>query len=150
MGHSAGAYNAMMLVVEPKYLQSVNMQPSDIKAFVGISGPYDFLPLTSGTLKKIFKPAADIKDTQPITYASHAKTPPMLLLSDKHDWVVYPKNTRNMAKALQEAGNEVEVKYYNGAGHIGIVASFATVLYFENVPILDDVDTFLKKFANGE
>src|SRR5688572_12343511 len=44
VGHSAGAYNAVMLGLDPRYLKAAGVEPGRIKAVAGLSGPYDFLP----------------------------------------------------------------------------------------------------------
>ena len=43
MGHSAGAYNAVMLTLDPAYLAARGLLPR-VKAVVGLAGPYDFFP----------------------------------------------------------------------------------------------------------
>jgi acetyl esterase/lipase len=46
MGHSAGAHIAAMLAIDATWLQKVGLVPGrDIAGLIGISGPYDFLPL---------------------------------------------------------------------------------------------------------
>jgi acetyl esterase/lipase len=67
MGHSAGAYNAVMLALSP--------EAPDIAGVIGLAGPYDFLPLKDPVLKTIFAGASDIRDTQPITHAHGACGP---------------------------------------------------------------------------
>jgi acetyl esterase/lipase len=42
MGHSAGAYNAAMLALDPRWL---GPQRSQVSGLIGIAGPYDFLPI---------------------------------------------------------------------------------------------------------
>src|SRR4051812_20947263 len=44
-GHSAGAYNAVMLASEPKFLARHGGALDWIKGVIGIAGPYDFLPM---------------------------------------------------------------------------------------------------------
>jgi putative thioredoxin len=67
MGHSAGAYNAAMLNLDRRWLGGVGMNPdTDVAAFVGLAGPYDFLPLQSDVLKTIFGPEESRPATQPI------------------------------------------------------------------------------------
>src|SRR6185312_7779902 len=53
-GHSAGAYIAAMLGVNPIYLSAAGGDPSWIRAIIGIAGPYDFLPLHDAALIDIF------------------------------------------------------------------------------------------------
>lgn len=47
IGHSAGAYNAMMLTLDRRYLAAAGLPSRYIRSAVGLSGPYDFLPSTS-------------------------------------------------------------------------------------------------------
>jgi acetyl esterase/lipase len=44
MGHSAGAYQAVMLALDSKRLAAAGADPGIVKAAVGLSGPYDFYP----------------------------------------------------------------------------------------------------------
>ncbi len=46
VGHSAGAYNAMMLALDPRYLARAGVPRASVRAAAGLSGPYDFLPST--------------------------------------------------------------------------------------------------------
>ena len=53
MGHSAGAYMAAMLALDSRWLGRAGLSPRrDIAGLVGISGPYDFLPLHDYTLRQ--------------------------------------------------------------------------------------------------
>ena len=48
MGHSSCAYNAMSLAVDRRWLDDVGIDPGrDLRAAVGLSGPYDDLPNTN-------------------------------------------------------------------------------------------------------
>src|SRR5262245_35478047 len=102
-GHSAGAYNAVMLAVHPQFLTKAGGQPSWIRGVIGISGPYDFLPFTDADVIEIFSTESG-PATQPISYV-HKGLPPMLLVTGSADRDVLPKNTRNMAEKLREHGN---------------------------------------------
>lgn len=52
MGHSAGAYNAMMLTLDRRYLAAVGMRAGDIRSTVGLSGPTTFCPSTSTSRRR--------------------------------------------------------------------------------------------------
>ena len=52
-GHSAGAYNAAMLAMDGRWLAEAGAT-RPIRGWAGLSGPYDFLPLTSRRLREIF------------------------------------------------------------------------------------------------
>jgi len=45
MGHSAGAYNAAMVALDASLLARHGMHPHDLRGWIGLAGPYDFLPI---------------------------------------------------------------------------------------------------------
>src|SRR5215471_12407700 len=45
-GHSAGAYNAVMLASEPKFLADQGGSLDWVRGVIGIAGPYNFLPMS--------------------------------------------------------------------------------------------------------
>lgn len=122
-GHSAGAYIAMMLAADPRYLRAGGAEPGWVRGVIGIAGPYDFLPLQDKNLIAIFE-GANRPDTQPINYID-GKRPPMLLVYGDDDTTVLPRNTLAMAAKLRSYGSQVEVKSYAGTGHLGIILSLA-------------------------
>lgn len=140
-GHSAGAYNAMMLVSDPHYLHEVQGNMGWVRGVVGISGPYDFLPLKSANLIDIF--GGDRRtETQPITYVD-GKRPPMLLVTGSDDTTVLPRNTRRMAARLRLFGADVREIVYPGVGHIGIILSVAAP-FRSRTTLRDDIINFVK------
>lgn len=122
-GHSAGAYIAMMLAADPRYLRAAGADPAWIAGVIGMAGPYDFLPLQDKNLIEIFG-GANRPDTQPITYID-GKRPPMLLTYGTDDTTVLPRNALAMAAKLRSFHSPVEVKSYTGVGHVGIILSLA-------------------------
>ncbi|MBS0473371.1 MAG: alpha/beta hydrolase [Proteobacteria bacterium] len=122
-GHSAGAYIATMLGVNATYLEAVGAKPSDLRGVIGIAGPYDFLPVQDPALVDIFGGGRNMA-TQPIKYAA-SPAPPMLLAHGTADRIVGAGNTRRFATRLLQAGNKVQVKLFDGVGHLGIVMSLA-------------------------
>lgn len=140
-GHSAGAFNAVMLSVNPAYLKQAGGDTRMIRGTLGLAGPYDFLPLTDEDIIAVFskKPAGE---TQPITYATH-KTAPMFLATGNEDETVGVKNSVNLAKALTRHGSVVELKRYDGVAHIGIVLALADG-FRGKAPLRDDMDAFMR------
>ena len=146
MGHSAGAYNAAMLGLDRRWLAAEGLEPNrDIKGVVGLAGPYDFLPLTSSRLMEIFGPEDQRPATQPINHVT-VGAPPMLLVHDLGDTVVYPKNTVNLAAKLTANGDAVETRYYKGLNHALVIGAFATPMRFL-APVFKDVTGFIDRAA---
>ena len=140
-GHSAGAYNAVMLGLDHRYLTAAGVDPGRIKAVAGLAGPYDFLPLKGDTTKGVFGQAVDLPATQPMAYVG-ATSPPAFLATGDKDKVVYPKNTAALAQSYRVAGAYVEERQYPGIDHIRIVLALSRPLRGE-APVLDDMTSFL-------
>lgn len=140
-GHSAGAYIAVMLALDPDYLSRDGVSTSQLAGAVGISGPYDFLPLTRPDIKNIFEVVPDMAVTQPIHYA-RADAPPLLLLTGEADTTVGPYNTHHLADRVRALGGEVEDRYYPDVDHIDSVIAL-TWLFRQRAPVLADIDGFI-------
>jgi acetyl esterase/lipase len=126
MGHSAGAHIALLLMTDTPYLAAAGVDRMKLRGVIGLSGPYDFLPLTSARLIDIFG-GSDNPHIQAITFAA-APLPPALLIHGAADDTVYPRNSEHLAAAWRKAGAPVDFKLYPGVGHIDVVASFADLL----------------------
>jgi acetyl esterase/lipase len=122
-GHSAGAYNAVMLASEPNFIESVGGTLDWIRGVIGIAGPYDFLPLTDPDYIDMFH-GANNQDAMPVNHVD-GKRPPMLLATGSDDGTVLPRNSDRMAARLKAHGNDVQVIKYPGVGHVGIILSLA-------------------------
>ena len=122
MGHSAGAYNAAMLTYDKRWLNAVGLDPvTDVKGFVGLAGPYDFLPVVDPVLQTIFGGANRI-DTQPIRYVSNG-APPALLVAPHKDRVVSPNNTKRLAAHIRGHRGKVRDVYEVDAETLLMIAS---------------------------
>lgn len=140
-GHSAGAHIAMMLNLNTEYLAAVDLTPKAFKGFIGLAGPYDFLPLSSDRLKTIFGPEESRWSSQPINYVTGNNQPTMLMVGLKDD-TVWPRNTFNLAKAIREKNGSVEVIEYPNYGHVKMIASIAKPFRRFN-SVLDDMVEFM-------
>ncbi len=127
MGHSAGGEIASMLCANTPYLANVGVDRMKLRGLIGLSGPYDFLPLTSNKLIDIFG-GANNPNIQAITFA-RAPLPPALLIHGTADTVVYPRNSEHLATAWRQAGAPVDLKLYPGVDHIDLVAAFSDFLH---------------------
>ena len=142
VGHSAGAYIAAMLTLDRRWLGAVGLDPRrQIRAMVGLAGPYDFLPLDTDQLKAIFGPPDQWPSTQPINHVE-GDGPPMLLVAGAEDDVVRPANVAHLAGRIRAKGGLVEEKYYYGIGHMKLVGALAAPLRFV-APVLDDTADFM-------
>jgi len=139
-GHSAGAYNAMMLAVDQSYLHAVGVDTHIIRGFAGLAGPYNFYPFDVASTRNAFGQAPDPRATQPINYA-RAEGPPLLLLWGDRDTTVGRQNITGMERAARAAGETVETKIYPRVDHVGIMLALS-VPFRGNAPVLNDVTAF--------
>jgi acetyl esterase/lipase len=143
MGHSAGAYNAAMLALDARWLGAEHVAPASLRGWIGLAGPYDFLPIQNPTTRPVFDYPATDADTQPIAHAS-AAAPPALLIAPKEDGTVDPvRNTGRLAARLRADGVPVREIYYGGVSHTTLVASLSATLR-HLAPTLDAVDDFVR------
>ncbi len=148
MGHSAGAYNAVMLALAPEYLLAAGASTARLAGVIGLAGPYDFLPFGGSYLRKIFETGGDVAKTQPISFA-RADAPPLFLLTGGADRAVLPRNTTVLAARLRALGGTVETRIYPGIGHVGIITALLSFLSWR-APVLRDVLGFIAACRAGE
>ena len=141
MGHSAGAYNAALVALDPAYLAAAGASRDQLAGFIGLAGPYDFLPSRDPDVIPVFGPA----NTPTNDAVNHVdgRNPPLLLLHGEADTTVMPRNTRSLAQAVANAGGVVTMRFYPGIGHVGLITAFAP-LFARRAPVLDDVWAFIK------
>lgn len=137
-GHSAGAHIAALLALDRRYLETNGGHA--VAGLIGLSGPYDFRPLQSRTLKRIFgDPAPD--STQPVEFVTPG-APPALLITGSADTTVIPRNTERLAARLRENRVAVTEIQYEGIGHARTVAAFSPPLAGD-LDILEQVLRFV-------
>jgi acetyl esterase/lipase len=142
IGHSAGAYNAVMLALATRYgLQG------RIAAVVGLSGPYDFYPFDGPISIRTFGAAADPLDTQPINHVT-SRAPPMLLASGDDDTLVGPANTVALARRLRDTGVEVVERHFARFKHPATLLELGTLLGGRS-DLSATLDAFLARHLAG-
>lgn len=143
MGHSAGGYNAAMVALDPRWLAAEGMKPSQLAGWIGLAGPYDFLPIGDPKTQVAFNWPSTPADSQPLSHASKA-SPPALLLAPVNDKVVDPvRSTARMAQKLKASGVRVESELFEDVSHVTLIASMATVLR-KKAPVLERITAFVK------
>ena len=145
MGHSAGAEIAGLLATDGRWLKAAGLPLSRIAGFIGLAGPYDFLPLTDERYKRIF-PENLRAASQPVNFVD-GDEPPMLLIAGTADETVDPKNTRSLAAKVRAVGGQVEETLYPGVTHIGAITAFATALPLGDRDIRAETLHFIKDHA---
>jgi len=139
MGHSAGAYNASMLALDPRWLGPRRQQ---LAGFIGLAGPYDFLPIENPGTRRAFNWPNTPKESQPVEYTS-VKAPRTLLIAANTDNLVNPvRNTVGLGNRLKAAGVDTTVVRYDNVNHLTLVAALGTPLRFL-APVRRDVLAFL-------
>lgn len=142
MGHSAGAYNAAMMALDGRWLAKQGMTPQMLRGWIGLAGPYDFLPIENPQARLVFHFPDTPADSQPYNHAV-AGAPPALLIAARHDKLVDPvRNTGGLAYRLRTDGNQVSEDYFNVVNHETLVVTLAEPLRWL-APTLDDVAQFV-------
>ena len=141
MGHSAGAYNAAMVALNPEYLRAAHADPLRIRGLIGLAGAYDFLPLTGPVTRAVFGFPNTSMTTQPIHFVT-ADDPPALLVTGASDRVVDPGNSARLAASMRGRGVPVREIVYPDVSHTRLVGALAAPLR-QLAPVLDDAAAFV-------
>ncbi|MGN6498035.1 MAG: alpha/beta hydrolase [Tsuneonella sp.] len=147
MGHSAGAYNVLMLGLDPQWLAAAGVPRNAVTGVVSLAGPADFYPFTSDSARNALGNAPEPRLTQPITFA-RADAPPILLLHGTADTVVRPRNSRNLAAAIAAKGGVVRETEFPGMSHAGIVMGLSRP-FAQGGKVLGPILAFLREHADG-
>lgn len=141
VGHSAGAYNVALAVLDKHYLAELGNDGQAIKGVITLAGPFDFLPLDTRATIATFKDAPDLTATQPINFA-RGDAPAFLILHGSADTTVFPRNAVALDKALRGAGAASTTKIYDGVSHTGIMLALSRPLRGKPL-LIDDVIHFI-------
>jgi len=143
MGHSAGAYNAAMVALDARWLKVYQLTPQDLRGWIGLAGPYNFLPIENPAVKPIFFYPDTPLDSQPIQHAS-AASPRAFLAAAQNDTTVNPqRNTAQLARQLRSVGVVVTERIYPDVSHGSLVGAFSVPLR-GLAPVLSDVENFVR------
>jgi acetyl esterase/lipase len=142
MGHSAGAYNAAMVAFDPSLLAKLGVKPGVVRGFIGLAGPYNFLPIENRTTRPVFNYPNTSPSSQPINHISAASPPALLIAANKDDTVNPARNTGALADTMRAAGVPVREVYFDKVNHVTLVGSLATPLK-GLAPTLDAVQAFV-------
>ncbi len=143
VGHSAGAYNAVMVALDQSYAREAGFDTARIQGVAGLAGPYAFTFSNS-----IIRTAFGEPNPARMHALRHARAdaPALLLLTGDADARVPVRATTEMRDAALAAGGRAEVRIYEGMTHAGILQALA--LERRDQPVFHDVLTFARAVTN--
>lgn len=143
-GHSAGAYNAAMLALDPRWLGDDH---TVVRGLVALAGPFDFLPLDDPASIAAFSRWPNLEETQPVRFVTRV-APPALLLHGADDDRVRPRNSRRVKAMMDTVGARAQLRLYPGMTHAGILLALARPLRGPE-PVIDDIDRFVREVSRS-
>lgn len=135
-GHSAGAYNALMLALDPQWLGD-----KPVAAAISLAGAADFYPFTSKRAINAMGQFADPKATQPVSFL-RKDAPPILLIHGTDDTVVRIRNSESLYAKQKAAGGDIIIRPQQGGSHNDLVLALGT-LFRGYYPIVEESVRFL-------
>ncbi len=142
MGHSAGAYNAAMVALDPRWLAAYDLTPASLRGWIGLAGPYDFIPIQNKETRPVFFYPATPPESQPINHVCSGAPPALLIASNKDVWVDPIGNTGALSRKLRAAGVSVTEVYFDKTSHATLIGAMSRPLR-GLAPVLDMVDRFV-------
>lgn len=131
MGHSAGAYNAAMLALDDRWLDSAGLTRSQtVKAWIGLAGPYNFFPIQVPEIKPIFFHPNYPPRALPIEFAAADAPKTLLIIADDDEVVNGERNSRRLHEMLTQRGADSQLRLVTDTNHITLIGSFAPILPF--------------------
>ena len=138
-GHSAGAYNAVMLALEPAFLRDQGATAT-VRGVAGLSGPYSFYPFRVKAAVEAFGSSPHPESTQPINLVT-PEAPPMWLATGDADLIVRPSNSSLLAARLRANRVPVTERVYKDLGHLDTVFALS-MPWRGRAPVLDEMVAF--------
>jgi dipeptidyl aminopeptidase/acylaminoacyl peptidase len=132
-----------MLALDEEFLKGVGGSRNWLRGMVGLSGPYDFMPITAPDLRDVFGPVDRFPYSQPIFFVD-GQNPPLFLVHGEDDEIIDVANTRKLAQAVSKAGGPVETLIYPKLSHDMAIGSFASVLN-KRYDVLSQVTDFIRR-----
>lgn len=147
MGFDSGAYDAAMLALDPHWVRKDGGKINWIKGVIGISGPYNLLPISASDLRAVFAPEDQYPLTQPINWATGGN-PPLLLIASRADRVVSVQNADELFDRVKAANGPVEKIIYPDLSHDMTLDMLSAPLR-GRADILANVAKFVRRVTRG-
>jgi acetyl esterase/lipase len=133
-GHSAGAYNALMLALDKQWLGD-----NPVQSAISMAGPADFYPFTTKRGKDAMGGWPDPAATQPINFV-RKDAPPILLIHGSADTIVRIRNANSLLAKQKAAGGGISLAAYAGASHNDLVLALGTLFRGRHPVVTDSID----------
>ena len=141
MGHSAGAYNTLMVSLNKDYLAAESVSVCErIAGVISLAAPTGVYELKKEPLITIF-PDRFQKDDAPLTYVN-APSPKLFVMNGGDDTTVGPKNAEQLAAKVKARGGKAELKIYDGVNHTEAV-QFLSRRFDSKAALKADIVTFI-------
>ena len=130
MGHSAGAFNVMSVVYHP-HPNLVHCR-DNIKAIIGIAGPYHFDYKGDPLAQDAFDQEIPYQQVMPYYFVDSNQIRHYLLMAE-NDQIVAAKNTIDFDHILRQHGNHSNIAIIPKTGHISIIGTLSSLFsrYFK-------------------
>lgn len=124
LGHSAGAYNALVAALDPRFAAGAGLEPGAPARIVALAPPTGEELKTSRWLAPVFAGADPPASAWPIDLAQAGAraVAPITLVAGEADTLVRADRVRRLGAALAQAGNQAETLVLEDAGHLGVLA----------------------------
>jgi len=143
IGHSAGAYNALMLTLDATYLKEAGLNMCErISGVISLAGPTGVVPLKKEPYITIF-PDRFLKSDAAL-HNVNAPTPPFFLANGKTDTTVFPDNAEQLHAKVQARGGMSELHLYDKINHTDIVKVISRH-FDDDATLKDDILSFIGK-----
>lgn len=135
-GHSAGAYNALMVALDPQWLGD-----KPVRAAVSLAGPADFYPFDKPSSIAAMGQAPNPLATQPVHFV-RKDAPPILLMHGSSDSVVRIRNAESLFAKQRAVGGDIQLRRFPGSSHNDLILAVAHNFHWY-LPVLDESAAFL-------
>ncbi len=143
MGHSAGAYNAAMLSLDPRWLAAQHVSSRQvIKAWIGVAGPYDLYPIEVKKVQPVFHHPNYPPNSNPIELVAGAQQPVLFLVAENDRLVDPQRNSYAMAEALRSQQIQAKTITISGTNHGTIIGTLSPLLFYKD-SILPPIQEFI-------
>lgn len=124
MGHSAGAFNIVSLLYNPKRFESLIR--TRIRAIIGIAGPYHFDYKDDPLAGHAFDQDTPYQHVMPYYFIEKNDVQHYLFLAE-NDQIVNKNNSIDLKNQLEASGNHCQICVIPKTGHVSIMGSISSL-----------------------